>query len=198
MLPGLNFIIGLEGETSRTLEMNLAFLKQVMENNYLLRRINVRQVIPVRREFKQTITHSQFIKFKEKVREEIDRPMLMRLVPVGTVLTGIFTEMVEGSVTFGRQIGSYPLLVGIPYRLPLSKLVDVVVVEWGYRSITAVEYPLDVNHCPLSALSSLPNIGRKRAIRLFNARPMHGPDDLINALDDKEVADAILPYLEYS
>ena len=35
MLPGLNFIIGLEGETSRTLEMNLAFLKQVMENNYL-------------------------------------------------------------------------------------------------------------------------------------------------------------------
>lgn len=102
LLPGLNLIIGLDGETEGTLELNLAFLREVLAKGYLLRRLNIRQVIPVRRDFRPAVSHSQFLRFKERVREEVDRPMLRRLVPAGTVLRGVYTEAREGKTTFGR------------------------------------------------------------------------------------------------
>jgi radical SAM superfamily enzyme with C-terminal helix-hairpin-helix motif len=197
LLPGLNLIIGLEGETPATLDMNRAFLREVLERGYLLRRINVRQVIPVRREFTPTVSHAEFMRFKEMVREEIDRPLLQRLVPRGRVLRRVFTELLDGNTTFGRQIGSYPLLVGIPYPVGIGKFVDVKVVDWGFRSVTAIEHPLNVNTCSLRALESLPGVGRKRAIRLFRKRPLRGPEDLVKALDDEKVAEGVLDLISF-
>lgn len=191
LLPGLNLIIGLEGETIGTLDLNRRFLQEVLDRGHLLRRINVRQVIPVRREFAPTIGHADFVRFKEWVRENIDRPMLERLVPRGRVLTRVYTELLDGNTTFGRQLGSYPLLVGIPYRLEVGRFVDVAVVDWGYRSITAIEHPLNVNTCSLRALESLPGVGRKRAIRLFRKRPLRGLEDLVRALEDEKVAQGL-------
>ena len=51
LLPGLNFVIGLEGESERTLPSNLDFLRQVLREGLLLRRINIRQVSCIRRHF---------------------------------------------------------------------------------------------------------------------------------------------------
>lgn len=197
LLPGINVLVGLEGEKTSTLDLNLRFLQNIMDEGLLLRRINIRQVIPVRREFAPTVSHSAFLKFKEKVRNDIDRPMLERLVPIGTVLRQVYTEMREGKVTFGRQIGSYPLLVGIAHPVELDRFVDVAVVGHGFRSITGVRYPLNINTCHITALESLPGLGRKRAIRLFKARPMKDGDDLRQALDDPRVADALLPLVTY-
>lgn len=39
--------------------------------------------------------------------------------------------------TFGRQMGSYPILVGISEKLPLGEFVDVRVTGHGFRSISA-------------------------------------------------------------
>jgi radical SAM superfamily enzyme with C-terminal helix-hairpin-helix motif len=188
LLPGLNFIVGLEGEGRESLEMDRAFLRSVLDEGLLLRRVNVRQVIPIRREFAPTVSHHEFIQFKDFVREHIDRPMLERLVPRGTLLRRVYTELRDGNTTFGRQIGSYPLLVGIPYPVEVSKFVDVKVVGWGFRSITAIEHPLNINSCSLKALEALPGVGRKRAIRLFRKRPMRSMSDLAEALDDPRVA----------
>src|SRR5206468_64298 len=80
-----------------------------------------------------------------------------------------------GHVTYGRQIGTYPILVGLPYRTGMDRFVDVRVVSHGQRSLTAVEYPLDVNHAPLAAISALPGIGAKRAARIVRARPFDSP-----------------------
>jgi len=123
--------------------------------------------------------------------------MLERLVPVGTVLRGIYTEIREGKVTFGRQIGTYPLLVGIPHPVDLNKFVDVAVVGHGFRSISGVTYPLNVNSCPIAALEALPGLGRKRAIRLFHARPLKDGSDLRKALDDPRIADSVLKFLMF-
>lgn len=188
LLPGLNFIVGLEGETKESLELDRAFLRSVLDEGLLLRRINVRQVIPVRREFPPTVNHQEFVRFKEFVREHVDRPMLERMVPQGRVLRRVFTELRDGNTTFGRQIGSYPLLVGIPYPVEVGRYIDVKVIGWGYRSITAIEHPLKINFCPLKALEALPGVGRKRAIRLFRKRPMRSMSDLAAALDDPKVA----------
>lgn len=78
--------------------------------------------------------------------------------------------------------------MGIPYPVDIGRFVDVKVVGWGYRSVTAIEHPLRINSCPLKALEALPGVGRKRAIRLFNKRPMKNMADLTKALDDAQIA----------
>jgi len=116
---------------------------------------------------------------------------------VGTVLRSVFTEMREGKLTFGRQIGSYPLLVGIDHPVELNRFLDVAIVGHGFRSVSGVEYPLNVNTCHITALECLPGLGRKRAIRLFKARPLQDANDLRQALDDPRVAEGALPFLTF-
>jgi radical SAM superfamily enzyme with C-terminal helix-hairpin-helix motif len=188
LLPGVNFIVGLDGETKETLRLDLEFLRKVRREGLMLRRINIRQVMPLRREFKEGAGHSEFVRFKEAVRDEIDRPMLQEMLPQGTILTRIYAELREGNRTFGRQIGSYPLLVGFEYPLPLEGFVNATVVGWGKRSVTAVEHPLKVNSCPLAALSSLPGIGKKRAMRIVRKRPFKDLKGFAAALDEPSLA----------
>lgn len=197
LLPGLNFVIGLDGERKETLDMNLDFLRQVLREGLLLRRINIRQVIGIRKEFHPEVSHGEFVRFKESVRQDIDHEMLRRLVPQGTVLKDVYTEMREGKVTFGRQIGTYPLLVGFVHPLDVGKFVDAKVTDWGHRSITAVEHPLHINHCHISAIEALPGVGRKRAMRIFRAGPFKGEEDFIRSLDDSHLARSLLEYLVF-
>lgn len=152
ILPGLNLICGLDGESAGTYEMDLGLLRRIRDEGLLLRRINIRQVIPSRKSFNVRVDTNRFRKFKEAVREEIDRPMLERMVPAGTVLKGVYMEIHDGNVTFGRQPGSYPLLVGVPYEVPLDAKYDVIVTDWGYRSITGITYPFGINTMPMSAV----------------------------------------------
>ena len=65
LLPGINVLVGLEGERKETLDIDLRFLQGIVDEGLMLRRINIRQVIPVRRQFSQTVSHSVFLKFKE-------------------------------------------------------------------------------------------------------------------------------------
>jgi len=197
LLPGVNFIVGLDGEDAASLEMDLEFLRQVRREGLLLRRINIRQVMPVRRKFESGVSHSQFLRFKHSVREEIDSHILRDLVPIGTKLTRVFIEMREGKHTFGRQIGTYPLLVGFNYPMPLDQFIDVKVVGWGFRSITAVESPLHINSCPIAALESLPSIGNKRAVRLFRRRPYHSLEDVMKALDEPSIAQGMNEFIDF-
>jgi radical SAM superfamily enzyme with C-terminal helix-hairpin-helix motif len=195
LLPGLNFVAGLDGETKKTFELNLAFLRRVFEEDLWVRRINIRQVRPVRREFEPTGLYHEFRRFKEAVRTTIDHEMLRRVVPEGTVLRDVFLEIPEGHVTFGRQIGTYPILVGLPYQTAVNRFVDVRVVSHGQRSLTAVEYPLDVNRASLAALSALPGIGAKRAARIVRARPFDSLPAFAASLDDPTAADRVAPFI---
>ena len=90
VLPGLNFIAGLNGETAKTFKLNLDFLNEVKSKGLFLRRINIRQVAMTRKKFKSSKHHSEFLKFKKEVREKIDRPMLEEIVPAGSILRDVF------------------------------------------------------------------------------------------------------------
>jgi radical SAM superfamily enzyme with C-terminal helix-hairpin-helix motif len=169
-LPGLNFVLGLDNETRQTYGLNLEFLRQILDRKLLLRRINIRQVVGVRRSFRLRHT-AEYRRFKIRVRREIDRPMLERLVPAGTLLRDVFLELNLGSATFGRQVGSYPLLIVLPYKKGTGSFTDAIVTAHGERSVTAVEHPLNLNTATVSALCAVPGIGRKRAARLIRARP---------------------------
>ena len=43
--------------------------------------------------------------------------MLKKLVPEGTIMKGVRAEIYDGNNTFLRQIGTYPLIVGVKKRL---------------------------------------------------------------------------------
>lgn len=191
LLPGVNFLAGLPGETTRTFAHNMAFLDTVLKEGLLLRRINIRQVSPVREGLEVKGHPREFRRFKLWVRGEVDLPILKRMLPFGAPMKDIWTELHDGNTTFGRQIGSYPLLVGIPTQLDLGTFVDVRVVGYGMRSVTAVPDPLPINECQLSMLEAIPGIGRKRAARLVRARPFEDGSALRAALDDPQVADTL-------
>ncbi len=175
LLPGLNFVTGLAGETTMTYDRNEQFLKRMLDAGLLVRRVNIRQVMP----FEGTPVYTEntlgrhdqrFRAFKEFVREKIDLPMLQRVFPIGTVLKDVRVE-VSGELSFGRQMGSYPILVGIPVRLPERSIIDVVVVDWGSRSITALPMPIEINRLPVSAIKWLPGVGKKRVAAVIAKRP---------------------------
>lgn len=191
LLPGINIICGLDGETSATYGMDMNILNRMKEEGLMIRRINIRQVLPIRREYSVKVDQRRFKRFKEEVREDIDRIMLERVAPRGTVLKDVYLELQDGNTTFGRQIGSYPLLVGIPYRLETERFCDVYITDWGFRSITGVTYPFDINSMPMSALAALPGIGKKRAQRLAAERPFKDFDDLLRVLEDPHVVDGL-------
>ncbi|MCL7412277.1 MAG: radical SAM protein [ANME-2 cluster archaeon] len=196
LLPGLNFIHGLKGESEETFHHNFQFLKGLLDSDLMVRRINIRQVMafPGTRIWQEDTAyryHKQFIQFKDRVRKEIDRPMLERMVPVGTVLRDVMCE-VSDSITFGRQIASYPLLVGIPATMPLKRFIDVTVTGYGQRSITGIPYPLDINHAVPRLIGELPGVGKKRARSILKGRPYRDKDDLLAQLENMG---NILPYI---
>jgi radical SAM superfamily enzyme with C-terminal helix-hairpin-helix motif len=115
----------------------------------------------------------RFRGFKEFVRQKIDLPMLQRVFPIGTVLRDVRIE-VSGDLSFGRQMGSYPILVGIPLHLPRNTVTDAVVVDWGMRSITALVVPVAINTLPASALRWLPGVGKKKVAAVIAKRPFVG------------------------
>ena len=204
LLPGLNFVFGLKGETKNTFKLDYDFLKQIYDDDLLVRRINLRQVIPIPGTKMFTFGNknvkknkAEFQRFKRKVRENIERPMLERIVPRRTVLKNVFTEVYDGKLTFGRQIGSYPLLVGIPGVLPLHKFVDVKMIDYGYRSVTAIPFPLDVNTASRKTLEAIPGIGKKRAIRILSKRPFKNKEKLIECFDDSEIGRKVLKYINF-
>ena len=93
LLPGINLVHGLEGERRETFEFNKRFLHDVYEEGLMVRRINIRQVMAFEgTDMAETGAeiaedHKQLFKrYKQEVREEIDRPMLRRVAPPGTVL----------------------------------------------------------------------------------------------------------------
>ena len=93
----------------------------------------------------QEVPREEFRRFKSEVRSEIDTPMLKSVLPIGTILKDVWWESFgdrirkpehvmnpkyrdksrHGSpgVTFGRQIGAYPILVGVQYQIPLETKV---------------------------------------------------------------------------
>jgi radical SAM superfamily enzyme with C-terminal helix-hairpin-helix motif len=122
----------------------MKWLRRILDEGLMLRRINIRQVnifegTPLHREVGNKFIKKNkkyYWKWRNKVRQEIDYPMLKRVAPEGTLMRKVRTEIYDGKTTFGRQIGTYPLIVGIKGRIGLNEFVDVEVKSHMLRSIT--------------------------------------------------------------
>ncbi|MFP4186460.1 MAG: radical SAM protein [Thermoplasmata archaeon] len=196
LLPGLNFLGGLKGETRDTYDKNYRFLQELLEENLLLRRINIRQVLSHTGDDFQLRYKNEFKQFKKKVRENIDNAMLKKMLPPGTVLRDVFMEKADGNVTFGRQIGTYPLLVGVEYDLDLHHYYDIVITDHGYRSVTGVHHPFYVSEASFGQLKKIPGIGKKRAATIFRKRPKN-KEELRSLIEDEESLKEILKFVDF-
>ena len=184
LLPGINLVHGLQGERPETYEHNKRFLQRVYDEGLMLRRINIRQVMAfagtemsetgadIAREHRE-----QFKPYKREVRETIDQPMLERVMPAGTVLEDVHYEYHQDGKTFGRQLGTYSILIAVPGERELGKTVDLVVTDHGYRSVTGIPYPLDVNEASMDELVAIPGIGKQTAGDIVVNRPYDSPSD---------------------
>ena len=188
LLPGLNFIAGLNGETSATYGINLKLLNELKDEGHMIRRVNIRQV---EGEGFQKIDDADFKAFKTTVRDEFDGPLLEEMLPTGTILNDVWWEAHEGrtrlprhlepesrstdlhgkaGITFGRQIGAYPILVGMNYLAPLESYSNIMVTGHGARSITGIETGLDWKSATEKQLAAIPGISAKGAWNLIGAR----------------------------
>ncbi|MCS7143883.1 MAG: radical SAM protein [Archaeoglobaceae archaeon] len=190
ILPGLNFVIGLKGETKETFEKNFEFLKEVFERNLLIRRINIRQVkifpgTPMEKEgYGRLSKHKRYFNtFKIKVRKEIDNAMLRKILPKGRKITDLRVEE-EGKISFARQIATYPILVGLIGEYKKGTFLDARIVDYGYRSVTAVESPLNVNSAKLDQLRAL--IGAKSADIMKN-RPFKNLKEIEKIVEEAKM-----------
>jgi len=180
LLPGLNFVCGLAGETKETYTKNKEFLKEIQKRKLLIRRVNIRQVMP----FPGTKSYEEhtlgqhkeaFTAFKEWTRKEFDMPMLAQVYPIGTILHDLIIEK-EGPLSFGRQLGSYPLLCGIPLQMKQGTTCSVAIIGHGRRSATALPYPIPINSLPISALRHIPGLGKKTLSKFFAKRPKNAEE----------------------
>ncbi|MDD4423724.1 MAG: radical SAM protein [Methanocorpusculum parvum] len=192
LLPGLNFIGGLAGETAETFALNKAFLDRILASGLLVRRVNIRQLMP----FEGTRAYENnclgmhdklFHQFKDDVRSTFDTIMLERVFPPGTVLSNVLVE-VTGPVSFGRQMGTYPVLIGIPQQLSCGTLLNTAVVSYGARSLTALPVPIQINTLPASALKWIPGISKKLAQKVAAGRPFAGVSDFRSLVTSEEIA----------
>ena len=144
-IPGINLLFGLKNESKKTHEANMFYLKKILDQGLLLRRINIRQVavFPGTQLYKEC--KNKFIKknkkyywkWRNEIRQKIDNEMLKRLVPTGTILKDVRMEIYDGNTTFGRQLGTYPLIAGVKERLELKKFYDVKIIGHMLRSVIA-------------------------------------------------------------
>lgn len=182
ILPGLNFLGGLPGQTAESFDLDLVLLKMILDEGLLVRRINIRGALfPDKSGVLRSIhlkgeLEKAFRKFKEKVRNDFDTVFLKRMIPEGSVLKGVHVEAVSGGTSFGRQIGSYPILVGIEHSVNVGEHIDVCVTEHSSRSITGFRTPFEINKASFRDLQALPGVGKKRAATLFRKMPLKKED----------------------
>ncbi len=120
LLPGLNLVYGLPGETHRTHYENLSWLVRILDAGYQCHRINVRQAraypgtsLAARQESVAPSTE-HFSTWKADISYVFDQPMKQRVYPAGMVIPSLHSFFVTTRGTWYRRLGSYSVQVVEP------------------------------------------------------------------------------------
>ncbi len=179
LLPGINLLHGLIAENRNTFKKNYNFLKRVLNSGLLLRRINIRQIVissgtPIERKLQhsknQKKLDSAFRKWREKIRKEIDRVMIEKVFPLGTVIKKARVEARRFEWSIARQLGTYPIAVEVPLPLEIGKVLDFVVVNHRERSVIGLPLKHSITELPPDALKRIKHINKSK-IGIFASLP---------------------------
>lgn len=143
LLPGLNLIYGLPGETHHTHLANLTWLSRIFDTGLLCHRTNVRQarafpgtaLATVRRE-EPPPSAEHFTTWKADIDYTWDAPMKTRVYPTGLRVDGLHSFFVTSRGTWFRRLGSYSIQIVEPdIAGPLYEPADLVVTGHAPRHL---------------------------------------------------------------
>ncbi|MEM2009309.1 MAG: radical SAM protein [Thermosphaera sp.] len=147
LLPGINLLYGLLGETRDTYRINEDYLKTILQEGILVRRVNVRKVsvlenTPLWLRKNQVFSilkkhHHIYKTHRLWVMSSFDKIMLKKVVPPGTLLPYLYVEKTGKSISIARFPGSYPIAVKFKERLPKHTLVSGIVKKYSSKSVLA-------------------------------------------------------------
>jgi radical SAM superfamily enzyme with C-terminal helix-hairpin-helix motif len=139
-----------------------------------------------------------FFKHKEEIREKIDRVMIERVAPAGTIIESLFVEQDRGKSLLLRPLGTYPLQCQMATSdATIETKLDVVVTQHGPRSLTVLPYPLPVNDMSLAQWRAIPGFGSKLAARIKSEERIVAEEHLEQIIE-KELPSWIKHKLSFS
>lgn len=141
LLPGLNLVYGLPGETRRTHEENLKWLTRILDSGHLCHRINVRQAqahpgtpLAEAHEASELPSTELFETWKNDVSQVFDQPMKQRVYPTGQRISALHSFFVTSRGTWHRRLGSYSIQVVEPgHARSLFETTDMTVTGHAPR-----------------------------------------------------------------
>ena len=201
LLPGINLIQGLANESSDTFRINYEWLKIILGEGLLVKRINIRKLLPFPgtplynnrpRSGRQVLNRFEY--YRSVIRKEIDISMLKMIYPAGTILPRAQVVENQGSYSYARQIASYAITAKVPLGLKQGSFLDLVVTGHRERSISALPFPIDMNSLPQTALEQIPGIGKKKASQIVLGRPFNRLSDIRHLVDsvDAVISDSMI------
>ncbi len=153
LLPGINLLHGLPGESRETYRINYEYLKKIYNEGLMVRRINIRKVTVLENTplwlHKDTVwylvkKHDHLYRYyRREIMEHIDKPMLKRILPPNTVVHYLYTEVHRKAYTIARQPASYPIVFYVKGTLELQKIINVRVI--GYKSKSVIGEVYEIN-----------------------------------------------------
>jgi len=164
-------IRGLPGETKETFRMNYEFLINVLDSGLVLRRINIRQLklsagtgMAGSRPSSgksEKVLDAVFRNYREKIRKEVDIPMIKKVFPAGTLISDVIVEANRGDWSIARPIGTYPIAVNIPEKVKTLTKLSVFIIGYRERSLVGLPCPLALEKATLQELRQIPGLSKK-------------------------------------
>ncbi len=200
LLPGINLIRGLPGESRETFKMNYEFLKEVLDKGFLLRRINIRQLRVSggtklgeggpRKNKEEKILDAVFRNYREKIRRDVDVPMIRKVFGPGTLFNNVIVETRRGDWSIARPIGTYPIAVNIPKILPIHSKANIFVTGYRERSLIGLVAPFAAGNASLLEIRQIP--GFSKSAGALMAKKNIGPLDLSSSPIFKDIRNFLI------
>jgi radical SAM superfamily enzyme with C-terminal helix-hairpin-helix motif len=193
LLPGINLIHGLKGETAETFRTNHHYLEKIAEAGLLVKRINIRKLQPYpgtplfneRFKINGTLTR-RFEYFRERIRDEIDHHMLKKIYPPGTILKDVFMLDARDGYSMGKQISSYSITVKVPGVFGNKSFKNVLVAGHRERSLLSLPLPFTINTTSAKAFEMIPGVSRDKSSDLILKRPFETLDAFTEEIKNVE------------
>ncbi len=193
LLPGINLIHGLRGETADTFKINLQYLEKLAADNLLVKRINIRKLQPYpgtplfneRYKISPSLT-KRFEYFRDRIRDEIDNLMLKKIYPAGTIIKDTLMLDSRDGYSMGKQISSYSITVKVPGMFDNKSFKDVLITGHRERSLAALPLPFTINTTSAKAFEMIPGVSKDKSSDLILKRPFKTVDEFAGEIKNVE------------
>ena len=140
LLPGINIIFGLDGQSDKTLNYNLENFNKILNSENWIRRVFVRKLTSPYGEQFDNYTEKELIEFKKwsnQIENDFIIPMLKQVFPIGLEISDLRMEMYKKGNSILRQMATCPIRVVVENKkLELDKFYKIKVIGYvGNRTI---------------------------------------------------------------